>query len=863
MEGLRNMEKKKTKKRSWIVWAIPIVIVTLLIWMTTQLLSPSVIDTSEGLQILKSNTVKRAVVNDGTQQVTIDLTENYTPKVRSDSTTLIPPQPTKWVTFTYTRAQAEQVDELIQKGSYKDGFNSIYPTASWWSSILQMLLIFGVFFAILLFFTSKMQGGAKFMSFGKSKVRKSDDAPKVKFEDVAGEDEAVEELQEIREFLSIPQKFHALGAKIPKGVLLYGPPGTGKTLLAKAVAGEAGVPFYSMSGSEFVEMFVGVGASRVRDLFDQAKEHAPSIIFVDEIDAVGRNRGSGVGGGNDEREQTLNQLLVEMDGFDENTNVIMIAATNRPDVLDPALLRPGRFDRQIAVEAPDLKGREAILHVHAKGKPMTKDVDLATVAKRTPGFTGADLANVLNEAALLTARSNADLIDNRALDEAIDRVIAGPQKRTRVMNPHDKAVTAYHEGGHALCAAALNYTDPVTKVTILPRGRALGYTMVMPTEDRYNKTRNQLLDELVYALGGRVAEELIFLDPSTGASNDIQKATKTARALVSDYGMSSHIGPVKHGHEDTQPFLGKEGFQSRDYSEATASMIDNDVRTLMDNAMREAWQILSRNREVLDTLAQRLIEKETLLEAELDEIFQAVVKQPQREHWSYASDAAVPGTKFGDPILEPPTNQPDVNKSSGARSANNKTAVDVSHVHDAATKTDSASDGIDGKDTTQQFSSTPPTPSKGISPVHIQGDSLIHESGSQPGATLSSQKTPTPPSQVTHPAPPTPPTRSAPTIRTTSAIFNPPPPADTTATVHTPTFTERSFGSLPSATPTHGTTSDKREQDHAAGNPSNGSHADTVTSSANKEQHPADLDPNLFGLDVSNTNGGRGDKTIQ
>lgn len=645
------MEKKKSKRRPWF-WAIPVLIVIVVLWLLSTLFSPSVIDTSEGLHLLKGKDINRAVVNDGTQQVTLNLKEPYRPKVRSENSHFLRPQQTKRVTFTFTQAQAKEINKLIIDGKYKDGFDSIFPTSSWWSSILQTLIIFVFFFGIFFFFASRMQGMNKLMNFGKSKAHTQGDAPKVKFSDVAGEDEAVEELQEIREFLSIPDKFRALGAKIPKGVLLYGPPGTGKTLLAKAVAGEAGVPFYSMSGSEFVEMYVGVGASRVRDLFDQAKENAPAIIFVDEIDAVGRNRGSGVGGGNDEREQTLNQLLVEMDGFDENTNVIMIAATNRPDVLDPALLRPGRFDRQISVETPDLKGREAILRVHAKGKPMTRDVDLFTVAKRTPGFTGADLANVLNEAALLTARSNADLIDNRALDEAIDRVIAGPQKRTRVMNDHDKAVTAYHEGGHALCAAALNYTDPVTKITILPRGRALGYTMVMPTEDRYNKTRNQLLDELVYALGGRVAEELVFLDPSTGASNDIQKATKTARALVSDYGMSSHIGPVKLGREDTEPFPGRDASSSREYSEATASMVDSDIRALMDTAMSEAWQILSRNRTVLDKLAQQLVEKETLLEPDLKNIFADVVKQPERQRWSYGSDAAVTGAIFGHPVVE-------------------------------------------------------------------------------------------------------------------------------------------------------------------------------------------------------------------
>ena len=392
------------------------------------------------------------------------------------------------------------------------------------------------------------------------------------------------------------------------------------------------MPFFSMAASEFVEMFVGVGASRVRDLFDQAKENAPAIIFVDEIDAVGRHRGSGTGGGHDEREQTLNQLLVEMDGFDANTNVILIAATNRPDVLDPALLRPGRFDRQVSVEAPDMAGRAAILKVHAQGKPLNDDVDLELVAKRTPGFTGADLANVLNEAALLTARSNAHLIDNRALDEAIDRVIAGPQKRTRVMRDHEKRVTAYHEAGHALCAAAGAYSDPVTKVTILPRGRALGYTQVMPQDDKYSTTRNELLDQLVYAMGGRAAEEIIFRDPTTGASNDIEKATATARQMVTDFGMTRSVGAVKLGTTESETVLGLNA-TSRDFSEQVAATVDTEVRNLLDTAHREAWEILTRNRAVLDQLAEERLSRETLLEKDLERIFTGVVKQPERPLW--------------------------------------------------------------------------------------------------------------------------------------------------------------------------------------------------------------------------------------
>lgn len=647
--------KKKRPASWWLRWLVPVTVLMMIMWVVSSLMAPTTIDTSEGIGLLKKATVSRAVINDGTQKVVLDLSKKYTPEQRESRTTLVAPSPTDRVTFTFSRAQAEQVAQLVEKAEPKEGFDTIVPSNGWWQSILQLVVMVGLFFGIIWFLSSRMAGGAMFGpgGFGKSKAKTTRaDRPNVTFADVAGADEAVEELREIHEFLSAPQKFRAVGARIPKGVLLYGPPGTGKTLLAKAVAGEAGAPFYSMSGSEFVELYVGVGAQRVRDLFEQAKENSPAIIFVDEIDAVGRHRGAGMGGGNDEREQTLNQLLVEMDGFDDTTNVILIAATNRPDVLDPALLRPGRFDRQVNVEAPDLKGRAAILRVHAKGKPMTRDVDLDQVAKRTPGFTGADLANVLNEAALLTARSNADLIDMRAVDEAIDRVIAGPQKRTRVMNDHDKLVTAYHEGGHALCAAALRYTDPVTKITILPRGRALGYTMVMPTEDRYNKTRNQILDELVYAMGGRVAEEIVFRDPSTGAANDIDKATSAARKLVTDYGMSSRIGTVKFGSEDTSAIGMGGGSGPRDYSEDVAAIIDSEVRGLLDQANREAWEILTRNRGVLDRLAEQLMEKETLLEGELEELWSHVVKQPEREVWSYGQDGAVPGALLGHPVGE-------------------------------------------------------------------------------------------------------------------------------------------------------------------------------------------------------------------
>jgi cell division protease FtsH len=498
-------------------------------------------------------------------------------------------------------------------------------------NFLPILLVVG----LLLFFMNSMQGGgSRVMNFGKSKAKLvSKDTPKTTFADVAGADEAIEELHEIKEFLANPAKFQAVGAKIPKGVLLYGPPGTGKTLLARAVAGEAGVPFYSISGSDFVEMFVGVGASRVRDLFEQAKTNAPAIIFVDEIDAVGRHRGAGLGGGHDEREQTLNQLLVEMDGFDAKTGVILIAATNRPDILDPALLRPGRFDRQIVVDRPDLEGRKGILAVHAKGKPIAGDVDLAVIARRTPGFTGADLANVLNEAALLTARHDKTLVDMAALEESIDRVIAGPERKTRMMSDSEKKIIAYHEGGHALVAHALPNTDPVHKVTILPRGRALGYTMQLPEEDKYLQTRSEMLDQLAVLLGGRTAEELVFHEPTTGASNDIEKATAISRAMVTQYGMSDSLGALKFGQESGEVFLGRDMGHQRDYSEQVAARIDEEVRRLIEAAHDEAFDVLVQYRDVLDDLVLRLMEEETLSKDQVLDVFSPVRKRPSRGSW--------------------------------------------------------------------------------------------------------------------------------------------------------------------------------------------------------------------------------------
>jgi cell division protease FtsH len=463
------------------------------------------------------------------------------------------------------------------------------------------------------------------MSFGKSRAKAvSKDQPKATFADVAGLDEAVEELQEIKDFLEAPAKFQDIGAKIPKGVLLFGPPGTGKTLLAKAVAGEAGVPFFSISGSDFVEMFVGVGASRVRDLFEQAKSASPAIIFIDEIDAVGRHRGAGLGGGHDEREQTLNQMLVEMDGFDQKVGVILVAATNRPDILDPALLRPGRFDRQIVVDRPDLEGRKAILRVHARSKPLAEGIDLDVIARRTPGFTGADLANLMNEAALLSARHDLKLIGTHQLEEAIDRVMAGPERRSRLISDREKRVIAYHEGGHALVAHALPHTDPVHKVSIIPRGRALGFTLTLPLEDKFLVTRSELADELAMLLGGRTAEELIFSDPTTGAQNDIERATAVARQMVTEFGMSETLGPLRFGQPRGEVFLGRDLGTTPDYSDEVAASIDAEVRHLIESAHDRARTILDANRAVLDRLATELIAHETLDTDRVQEIFTAV-----------------------------------------------------------------------------------------------------------------------------------------------------------------------------------------------------------------------------------------------
>jgi cell division protease FtsH len=583
------------------------------------------VDTSEMVQQIQDGNVDTVTFIDGDQ--VIEATLNNGDKIQA-----------QWVGGQGVRL-VDQVQAQQESGNISS-YDVEVPKPNPVVSLLVSLLPFVLIVLIFLFLMNQVQGGGgRIMQFAKSKAKQvTKDMPKTTFSDVAGADEAVEELGEIKEFLQEPAKFQAVGAKIPKGVLLYGPPGTGKTLIARAVAGEASVPFYTISGSDFVEMFVGVGASRVRDLFEQAKENAPAIVFIDEIDAVGRHRGTGMGGGHDEREQTLNQLLVEMDGFDVRGGVILIAATNRPDVLDPALLRPGRFDRMIGVDAPNIQGRHKILEVHSRGKPMAEGVDLLAVARRTPGFTGADLANVLNEAALLTARSDEKLINNHFLDEAIDRVSMGPQRRSHLMTDKEKRMTAYHEGGHALVAAALPGTDPVSKVTILPRGRALGYTQILPEQDKHSQARSELLNQMAFAMGGLAAEQLIFHDPTTGASNDIEKATKLARAMVTSFGMSERLGAVKLGEEGGEPFLGRDIGHQRNYSENVAAVIDEEVNKLLTGAHQEAFDILNENREVLDSLVLALLEKETLDRKEVAEIFEPLVVRPPRPAWTGSPD---------------------------------------------------------------------------------------------------------------------------------------------------------------------------------------------------------------------------------
>jgi len=575
------------------------------------------VDTSVAMAQINSDNVKSAQIDDREQQLRLELKNGNADT--DDSDKVITKYPTGYAVplFDALNAKNTKVNTVVNQGSML-GSLLIY--------LLPLLLLVGLF----VMFSRMQTGGRMGFGFGKSRAKQlSKDMPKTTFADVAGVDEAVEELYEIKDFLQNPSRYQALGAKIPKGVLLYGPPGTGKTLLARAVAGEAGVPFFTISGSDFVEMFVGVGASRVRDLFEQAKQNSPCIIFVDEIDAVGRQRGAGLGGGHDEREQTLNQLLVEMDGFGDRQGVILIAATNRPDILDPALLRPGRFDRQIPVSNPDLAGRRAVLRVHSQGKPIAPDADLDGLAKRTVGMSGADLANVVNEAALLTARENGTVITGPALEEAVDRVVGGPRRKSRIISEHEKKITAYHEGGHTLAAWAMPDIDPIYKVTILARGRTGGHAMAVPEDDKGLMTRSEMIARLVFAMGGRAAEELVFREPTTGAVSDIEQATKIARAMVTEYGMSSKLGAVRYGTEHGDPFLGRTMGTQADYSHEVAQIIDDEVRKLIEAAHTEAWEILTEYRDVLDTLAGELLEKETLHRAELQAIFADVKKRPR------------------------------------------------------------------------------------------------------------------------------------------------------------------------------------------------------------------------------------------
>jgi cell division protease FtsH len=605
--------------RGWVLAILLVVIVFLFVFrLAGSGQSYKQVSTSQVVAAINNHQVRSATLTDTNQMI----------QVKTNSGQLLQ---SNWV-GNQGQQLAVTLQNEVKAGQLPGGYNVEVPkNNSFWELILSWLPFLAIFLLFFVFLNQMQGGGSRVMNFGKSKAKLiTKDTPKTTFADIAGADEAIEELQEIKDFLQSPGKFQAIGAKIPKGVLLYGPPGTGKTLLARAVAGEAGVPFYSISGSDFVEMFVGVGASRVRDLFEQAKANAPAIVFVDEIDAVGRHRGAGFGGGHDEREQTLNQLLVELDGFDTKGGVIVIAATNRPDILDPALLRPGRFDRQIVVAQPDLTGRKGILRVHARGKPFAPDVDLDLIARRTPGFTGADLANVINEGALLTARENKHQVTMASLEEAIDRVTAGPKRKSVLLSEKERKIIAYHEGGHALVGHALPNADPVHKITIIPRGRALGYTASAPVEDKFLVSRVEMSDQLAMLLGGRTAEELVFHEPTTGAANDIEKASSIARGMITEYGMSERLGARRFGTGDGEPFLGREMSHSRDYSEEIASAIDEEVRRLIESAHDEAWEILVQYRDVLDHLVLQLMEHETLSRQAVLEIFAPVHKRPTR-----------------------------------------------------------------------------------------------------------------------------------------------------------------------------------------------------------------------------------------
>ncbi|MFU0469189.1 ATP-dependent zinc metalloprotease FtsH [Gardnerella vaginalis] len=675
---------------TWIIVLVLLAVAAFQIFVHT---GPQNIDTNDGIALLKSHKANYVEIIDNKQLVKLTLNDNFK---KFDKRNKQNRDYGKEVQFYYVFAQSKDIVKQVKEVAPVNGWNVSIQQSGILSYLFTSMLPIIIFLGMIWLLFSRMGSGGSLLGMGGARGRGKlieGKTPNTKFTDVAGEQSAVEEVEEIKDFLKDPSRYKALGARIPRGVLLYGPPGTGKTLLARAIAGEAGVPFYAMAGSDFVEMFVGLGASRVRELFDEAKKNAPAIIFIDEIDAVGRRRGSGMNGGHDEREQTLNQLLVEMDGFDNDTNLIIIAATNRPDVLDPALLRPGRFDRQVAVEAPDLEGREAILKVHAQGKPFVPDVDLHMVAVRTPGFTGADLANVLNEAALLCARSGAQLIDNRAIDEAIDRVQAGPRRRSKGMALDELRNTAYHEGGHALVAAALHHTDPVTKVTILPRGRALGYTAVMPTADRYSESRNELLDQMAYAMGGRTAEEVVFHDPTTGASNDIEKATAIARKMVVEYGFSSKLGAVKWMDSDDDSSGSIDSLQPRKFSNRTAEVIDEEVHKLIETAHTEAWEIINNNRDVLDELVRQLLVKETLNEKELKEIFANIRKAPERNLWlsnDLRPDSDIP------PVEIPESLKRNVAGKSNSDSDSNSEA-DTKSESESESRSDSDSSNVDNQ----------------------------------------------------------------------------------------------------------------------------------------------------------------------
>ncbi|MDN5857287.1 MAG: ATP-dependent zinc metalloprotease FtsH [Pseudonocardia sp.] len=610
------MDRKRIL-RNPLVW----ILVAILVYFTFSVLFDDTrgytsVPTSVGLEQIEKGNVAKALVEDREQRLRLDL--------------VAPLDGSSKIITQYPAQTSGEIVKSLQGAPNDPTFNTVVHQDSFLVTMLIYLVPLGIVLLILFWMMNNAQGGNRVMSFGKSKAKQlNKDMPKTTFADVAGADEAVEELYEIKDFLQNPGRYQAVGAKIPKGVLLYGPPGTGKTLLARAVAGEAAVPFYTISGSDFVEMFVGVGASRVRDLFEQAKQNSPCIIFVDEIDAVGRQRGAGLGGGHDEREQTLNQLLVEMDGFDARGGIILIAATNRPDILDPALLRPGRFDRQIPVSAPDLAGRRAVLQVHSKGKPFAGDVDFEALAKRTVGMSGADLANVINEAALLTAREHKSLIDGAALEESVDRVVGGPRRKGKIISEREKKITAYHEGGHALAAWAMPDLEPVYKLTILPRGRTGGHALVVPEDDKGLMTRSEMIGRLVFAMGGRSAEELVFHEPTTGASSDIDQATKIAKAMVTEYGMSARLGAVRYGREQGDPFLGRSMGNQADYSLEVAHEIDEEVRKLIEAAHTEAWEILNTYRDVLDSLVFELLEKETLSRKDLERIFGSVDKRPR------------------------------------------------------------------------------------------------------------------------------------------------------------------------------------------------------------------------------------------